>query len=66
MRRLFYGVALLLSLALSVSCTEKQAGTTDVGYEEKELESIVFTNAELIYCGDAVGEGISDGFVVKL
>lgn len=66
MRRLFCGVALLLSLALGISCTEKQTGTTDLGYEEKELESIVFTNAELIYCGDAVGEGISDGFVVKL
>ena len=66
MRRFIYAVATLLCFIIMMSCAEESNNASDLGYQEKELESIVFTNAELIYCGDAVGEGISDGFVVKL
>ncbi len=56
--------AFVLSL-LPVGCST--SGTTDTNGEfvEKEATTIHFTNAEIIYNGDDIGEATSDGWVVK-
>ena len=64
MRRLFYGVVVFLS-AMVASCAEKHNDMIEGGFTEKELQKIVFTNAQFIYSGDSAGDGLSDSWTVK-
>lgn len=41
-------------------------GGNDGSFDEKEPVIINFTNIEVIYNGDDVGEGLSDGWLIKL
>ncbi len=56
--------AFILSLLL-VGCSVSDNTDTSSDFVEKEAATIHFTNAEIIYNGDDIGEATSDGWVVK-
>ena len=65
MRRFFCGVAVLLSLLTMVACAEEHTQVVDLGYQEKESNTIEFTNAQFIYTGNYAGDELSDSWTVK-
>lgn len=64
-RTLYLWLVAAASLLLGCS-TESEPKPLPEGFIEKVPEEIVFTNADLSYMGDAVGEQTSDGWVLKL
>ena len=65
MRRSFCGAAMLLSIFMMVACVEEHPQVVDLGYQEKESNTIEFTNAQFIYTGDYAGDELSDSWTVK-
>ena len=64
-RTLYLWLVAAASLLLGCS-TESEPKPLPEGFIERVPEEIVFTNADLSYMGDAVGEQTSDGWVLKL
>ena len=56
MRRSFCGAAMLLSIFMMVACVEEHPQVVDLGYQEKESNTIEFTNAQFIYTGNYAGD----------
>lgn len=57
----------LASFCLSCERTDSPIPpVSDNGFVESVPDTILFTNAEFIYNGDDIGEGYSDGWIVKL
>ncbi len=60
-----YICAFILSLIVVAGCTAPDNSGDNNEFVEKEVTTTFFTNAEIIYNGDDVGEATSDGWVVK-
>lgn len=59
-------VVLLLSL-IAIACnTANDNSDVHRDFTEKEYSTIQFTNADVVYNGDDIGDGVSDGWVIKL
>lgn len=56
----------LLAIVALTACNNGGGEDTVDPFEEKEPQTTLFTNAEVYYMGDDVGEAISDGWLVKL
>jgi len=56
----------LLAVVAFTACNNGGGEDTVDPFEEKEPQTTLFTNAEVYYMGDDVGEAISDGWLVKL
>lgn len=74
MKRLLGLATALLSIISYCGCSEKELPQKDKGpsgsdivdgFTEAVPDTISFSNAEFIYNGDDIGEGLSDGWVVK-
>lgn len=61
--RLTTGLVCLLFL-LGASCSREEV-PMDEGFKEMIPDTTIFTNAEFIYNGDDIGEGTSDGWVIR-
>lgn len=60
-----YICAFILSLIVVAGCTAPDNSGDNNEFVEKEVITTFFTNAEIIYNGDDIGEATSDGWVVK-
>lgn len=67
-------LALISTLCLGLSCTTPDTQTpeepeepnkTEEGYIEPMAEEIIFTNAQISYLGDDIGDETSDGWLMK-
>uniref|UniRef100_UPI00405626E0 hypothetical protein n=1 Tax=Alistipes sp. TaxID=1872444 RepID=UPI00405626E0 len=56
---------IFLSL-IAIACNPANDNNKYNNFAEKEYSTIKFTNADVVYNGDDIGEGISDGWVIKL
>ena len=60
-----YICAFILSLIVVAGCTAPDNSGDNNEFVEKEVTTTFFTNAEILYNGDDIGEATSDGWVVK-
>ena len=56
----------VLLLCVAVGCSAPDNMDEGKDFVEKEVQTIRFTNAEVAYNGDDIGDATSDGWVVKL
>lgn len=65
MRSILCKAAMLLIFFVVGSCAKEHTPTIDLEYQEKETETIVFTNAQFIYTGNYSGDELSDSWTIK-